>query len=85
MLEEVTPDAITVTVLEGDNRTKESILIDEIRSIEPVRGHKLRNVLIGVGIAAAVLVGTCAAAANSKTSPTEVRRAITKALGSSRQ
>ena len=68
ILEDVTPDAITVTILEGDTRAKESIPIDEIGSIERVRGHKLRNILIGVGIGAAVLVGTCAAALNSTTS-----------------
>ena len=79
LLEDVTPDAITVTVLEGNTRAKETILIDEIKDIERVRGHKLRNVLIGVGIGAAVLVGTCAAALNSKTS-----QPVTRADGDAR-
>ena len=79
LLEDVTPDAITFTVLEGSNRAKETILIDEIQNIERVRGHKLRNVLIGVGIGAAVLVGTCAAALNSTTS-----QPLTRADGDAR-
>jgi hypothetical protein len=67
-LEEVTPDAITVTVLEKTNRTKETILIEDIRKIEEARGHTLRNILLGVGIGFGVLVGvaigSCAASAS---------------------
>lgn len=69
ILEEVTPDGITVMVLERDNRVRKTILIDDIEDIERVGGHKLRNVLIGVGIGAAVLVGTCAAALNTPPRP----------------
>ena len=69
LLEDVLPDAIVVTILEGQNRRRETIPFAEIRRIDEVRGHALRNVLIGVGIGAAVLVGTCAAALSSETSP----------------
>jgi hypothetical protein len=68
VLEEVRPDAITVMILERRDRRYETIPFAEIRKIEP-RGHILRNVMIGVGIGAAVLVGTCAAALSSATSP----------------
>lgn len=57
MLEDVTPDAITVTHLEGQNRAKETIPLGEIKKIEEVRGHMLRNVLIGVGVAVGVCTG----------------------------
>lgn len=69
VLEDVLPDAIVVTILEGQTRRRETIPFAEIRKIDEVRGHALRNVLIGVGIGVAVLVGTCAAAVNSETSP----------------
>jgi len=69
VLEDVLPDAIVVTILEGQNRRRETISFAEIRTIDEVRGHALRNVLIGVGIGVAVLVGTCAAALSSETSP----------------
>jgi hypothetical protein len=59
MLEDVTPDAITVTILEGTNRTKETIPLGEIKKIQEVRGHLLRNILIGVGVG----VGVCTGAA----------------------
>jgi acid phosphatase family membrane protein YuiD len=55
--------------MEGPDRRRETIPFAEIRKIDEVRGHALRNVLIGVGIGVAVLVGTCAAAVNSETSP----------------
>jgi hypothetical protein len=67
VLEDVLPDAIVVTILEEQNRRRETIPFAEIRKIDEVRGHALRNVLIGVGIGVAVLVGTCAAAVNSGT------------------
>jgi hypothetical protein len=69
LLEEVMPDAITVTILEKQNRRRETIPFAQIRTIDEVRGHRLRNVLIGVGIGVAVLVGTCAAALSSAASP----------------
>jgi hypothetical protein len=69
LIESIAADAITVTILERDNRRRETIPFAEIRRIDEVRGHALRNVLIGVGIGVAVLVGTCAAALNSVESP----------------
>ena len=69
VLEDVLPDAIVVTILDGQNRRRETIPFAEITKIDEVRGHALRNVLIGVGIGVAVLVGTCAAALSSETSP----------------
>ncbi|HVH27423.1 MAG TPA: hypothetical protein VM818_11705 [Vicinamibacterales bacterium] len=57
MLEDVTPDAITVTILEGKNRAKETIPLGEIRKIQEVRGHLLRNILIGVGVGVGVCTG----------------------------
>lgn len=69
LLESIAVEAITVTILERDNRRRETIRFAEIRRIDEVRGHALRNVLIGVGIGVAVLVGTCAAALSSVESP----------------
>lgn len=60
LLERVTPAAITVTLLEKGNRTQETIPLGEIKKIEEVRGHLLRNVLIGVGIAVGVCTGISA-------------------------
>jgi hypothetical protein len=65
VLLDVTPDAITVSLLEEPNRgTKVSIPIGDIEDIEQVRGRALRNTLIVLGITGAVLValvGACAA------------------------
>ena len=73
LLEDVLPDAIVVTILDGQNRRRETIPFAEIRKIDEVRGHALRNVLIGVGIGVAVLVGTCAASLSSEASPPRSR------------
>jgi hypothetical protein len=69
ILEDVLPDAIVVTILEERTRRRETIPFAEIKGINEVRGHALRNVLIGVGIGVAVLVGTCAASLSSGTPP----------------
>jgi len=69
LLEDVLPDAIVVTILDGQDRRRETIPFTEIRRISEVRGHALRNVLIGVGIGMAVLIGTCAVALSQETSP----------------
>ena len=69
VLEDVLPDSIVVTILEGQNRRRETIPFAEIRKIDEVRGHTLRNVLIGAGIGVAVLVGACAAAFSYEASP----------------
>jgi len=50
VVESLAADAITVTILERDNRRSETIPFAEIKRIDEVRGHALRNVLIGVGI-----------------------------------
>jgi hypothetical protein len=65
LLEDVLPDGIVVTILDGQDRRRETIPFAEISKIDEVRGHTLRNVLIGVGIGVAVLVGTCAVALSS--------------------
>lgn len=56
LLESATPEAMTVRLLEDENRAQETIPLGEIVKMEEVRGHVLRNVLIGVGIG----VGVCA-------------------------
>jgi hypothetical protein len=66
-LEEVTPDTITVAVLEKDSQRRETIPVADIKKIEEVRGHALRNVLIGVGIGVAVVFGACAVAISQDT------------------
>jgi len=65
LLDRVEADGLAVTILEKDNRRSETIPFSAIKKIDEVRGHALRNVLIGVGIGVAVLVGTCAAALSS--------------------
>jgi hypothetical protein len=65
LLEAILPDAITVVLLDGPDRRKETIPFTDITDIDEVRGRKLRNILIVVGIGAAVLVGACAVALNS--------------------
>ena len=69
LVEAVMADAISVTILEKQGNRRETIPFAEIRKIDEVRGHALRNVLIGVGIGVAVLVGTCAASLSSAASP----------------
>ena len=65
LVEAILPEAITVVLLDGVDRRRETIRFADIEEIDEVRGHKLRNILIAVGIGAAVLVGACAAALNS--------------------
>jgi len=65
LVERVEADGLAVEILEKDNRRRETIPFSEIKRIDEVRGHALRNVLIGVGIGVAVLIGTCAAALSS--------------------
>ena len=65
VLNDITADAIVVTILGGPNRQQTTIPFDDIRRVERLRGHTLRNVLIIAGVSAAVLVGACAAALNN--------------------
>jgi hypothetical protein len=64
LLERVTEDAITVTVPNGRYLETRTITLDEIKDVKRIakigRRHTGRNVLIVVGVVAAVLVGTCA-------------------------
>ena len=62
VLESVEADAITVVIPKGADRTPLTIPVADIRKVDELHGHALRNVLIGFGIAAAVLVGLCASA-----------------------
>ena len=68
VLLDVTPDAITVSFLEGPRKgDKVTVSIADIEDIEQVRGRALRNTLIVLGITGAVLValiGACAASAS---------------------
>jgi hypothetical protein len=57
----VTADAITVLLPEGGRGVPQTIALDQIKGIKTLGGHTARNVLIGVGIAVAVMVGVCAA------------------------
>lgn len=65
VLRDITADAVVVAILGGPNRQQTTIPIDDIRRIERLRGHTLRNALIVAGVTAAVLVGACAAALNN--------------------
>jgi hypothetical protein len=65
VLRDITADAVVVATLGGPNRQQTTISIDDIRRIERLRGHRLRNVLIVAGVSAAILVGACAAALNN--------------------
>jgi hypothetical protein len=65
LIEDVMPDSMTVLVLAGADRRRETIRFAEIKKVDEVRGHALRNVLIGAGIGFAVLVGACAASART--------------------
>jgi hypothetical protein len=57
LLESATPDAIIVTLLQEKNRPQETIPLGKIKQIEEVRGHALRNILIGIGIGVGVCTG----------------------------
>ena len=74
LIEDVMPDSITVLLLDGPDRQRETIPFAQIKKVDEVRGHKLRNILIGVGVGMAVLVGTCAASLNSDVSPAATDR-----------
>jgi hypothetical protein len=63
VLQDIGADSITLLVSKDGNRTTVTIRYDEIRDVDELRGHALRNTLIALGIVG-VLVGTCAAAAN---------------------
>jgi hypothetical protein len=66
LLEEVTPDTISVSVLAKKNTAveKRTIVIDDIKKIEKVQGVGVR-VLKVVGVTTLVLVGLCAVAVTS--------------------
>ena len=57
----VTADSVTVILPGGGRGVPQTIALDEIRRIKKLGGHVARNVLIGVGVAVAALVGVCAA------------------------
>jgi hypothetical protein len=69
LIEDIMADSMTVLLLAGPDRQRETIPFAQIKKIDEVKGHMLRNVLIGVGVGFAVLVGTCAASLNSDVSP----------------
>ena len=64
VFQSVTADAITIILPGGGRGVPQTIPLDEIRRIKKLGGHVARNVLIGVGVAVAALVGVCAAAAS---------------------
>jgi hypothetical protein len=69
LLQDVGADAITAVVVDERNRGDKVVIpFADLRRIDPVRDHTVRNVLIGVGVGVGALfllvVGTCAAAAN---------------------
>jgi hypothetical protein len=64
VFQNVTADAITVILPGGGRGVPQTIALDEITRIKKLGGHLARNVLIGVGVAVAALVGVCAAAAS---------------------
>ena len=64
VFQSVTADTITVVLPGGGQGVPQTIALDEIRRIKKLGGHVARNVLIGVGVAIAALVGVCAAAAS---------------------
>ena len=74
LIEDIMADSMTVLLLAGPDRQRETIPFAQIKKIDEVRGHMLRNILIGVGVGVAVLVGTCAASINSDVSPAATDR-----------
>lgn len=70
LLEEVRPDAIVGTVAEGDDHRRETIAIEDITSIQEVKGRALRSLMTGatwvLAIVGAALLITCASAANDR-------------------
>jgi hypothetical protein len=64
VFQNVTADAITVILPGGGRGVPQTIALDEVKRIKRLGGHIARNVLIGVGVAVAALIGVCAAAAS---------------------
>ena len=64
VFQSVTADTITVILPGAGQGVPQTIALDEITRIKKLGGHMARNVLIGVGVAVAALVGVCAAAAS---------------------
>ena len=66
VLEDISPDTIVVRLATGNNAVTRTILIDEIQSLKRIRkinDHRIRTIVVLVGIGAAVaLVGACASA-----------------------
>jgi hypothetical protein len=65
VLQNVTADEITVLLPDGKQGVTQTIPLDEIKKVEKIGGHTARNVLIGVGVGVAALVGVCAASSRS--------------------
>jgi hypothetical protein len=63
VFQNVTTDEITVLLAAGGKGVTQTIPLDEIKTIKKIGGHTARNVLIGVGVGVAALVGVCAASA----------------------
>lgn len=62
VFQSLTANEVTVLVASGGQGVPQTIPIDEIEKIKRLGGHTARNVLIGVGVAFAVLLGACASA-----------------------
>jgi hypothetical protein len=74
LIEDIMPDSITVLLLAEPARQRETIPFAQIKKIDEVRGHALRNILIGVGVGFVILIGACAASVNSDVSPAATDR-----------
>jgi hypothetical protein len=63
----VQSDAILVRLLSSGDTSTHTIALDQIKNIKTTKltrsqGHLARNILIGLGVTAAILVGACAIA-----------------------